>query len=67
MGMNRLAESALRAAGGDPSRLGTDFCALCGKPATEFKDYLSEVEHKISGMCQLCQDEFFTDSIVDDN
>tara|TARA_Y100000004_G_scaffold191989_1_gene251756 strand:+ start:243 stop:443 length:201 start_codon:yes stop_codon:yes gene_type:complete len=34
-------------------------CTLCSKPATEFKDALSEKEFTISGMCQSCQDSFF--------
>jgi CRISPR/Cas system-associated protein Cas10 (large subunit of type III CRISPR-Cas system) len=34
-------------------------CTLCGKPAVSFDDALSEKEFKISGLCQLCQDEMF--------
>jgi hypothetical protein len=37
------------------------FCTICGGPATEFKDKLSEKEFTISGMCQKCQDEVFSD------
>ena len=37
------------------------FCTICGGPATEFKDELSEKEFTISGMCQKCQDGFFVD------
>jgi len=31
----------------------------CSKPATEFRDTLSEKEFKISGLCQNCQDRIF--------
>jgi len=31
----------------------------CGKPATEFKDTISEKEFTISGFCQTCQDKVF--------
>lgn len=36
-----------------------DLCNLCGKPATDFRDELSEREYRISGMCQQCQDKVF--------
>lgn len=38
-------------------------CPTCQKPVNEeqFKDELSVKEFKISGMCQACQDEVFTD------
>lgn len=32
----------------------------CGKPATTFRDDLSEREYQISGLCQVCQDALFT-------
>jgi len=32
----------------------------CGKPATKFSDALSAKEYTISGLCQECQDGFFT-------
>lgn len=38
-------------------------CPFCGKkidPA-EFRDELSRREFDISGMCQACQDDFFSD------
>ena len=35
-------------------------CVSCGLPATEFRDDLSRREYKISGLCQVCQDEVFT-------
>jgi hypothetical protein len=34
-------------------------CPTCGGPAVEFRDALSVKEHKLSGMCQKCQDEVF--------
>ena len=37
-------------------------CPFCGKTVKEkeFKDKLSLKEFKISGICQNCQNEFFT-------
>ena len=33
-------------------------CPLCGaKPPFEFKDVLSVKEHRITGICQKCQDD----------
>ena len=37
----------------------TATCAICGGPATNFRDQLSRKEFGISGMCQKCQDNFF--------
>jgi len=34
-------------------------CVICKKEAKVFKDNLSRVEYKISGMCQECQDKVF--------
>ena len=34
-------------------------CVLCGNDAVKFTDELSKREFKISGMCQVCQDNFF--------
>lgn len=46
-----------------PEAIRLGFCALpplgCGKPATGFRDALSEREYGISGMCQECQDEIW--------
>ena len=36
-----------------------DVCALCRKPATNFRDALSRKEFSIGGMCQQCQDKVF--------
>lgn len=35
-------------------------CPICKAVPGPFKDELSKKEFKISGMCQECQDEFFT-------
>jgi len=36
-------------------------CPFCQKPVkeSEFKDELSRKEFKISGICQVCQDDMF--------
>jgi uncharacterized CHY-type Zn-finger protein len=34
-------------------------CIFCGKSAKNFRDELSRKEYKISGLCQVCQDEVF--------
>ena len=38
-------------------------CPFCGETINmdDFKDDLSRREFEISGMCQKCQDDFFTD------
>lgn len=36
-------------------------CTCCKKPILGFRDALSEKEYRISGMCQHCQDQVFTD------
>ena len=36
-------------------------CVFCHKSITSFKDELSLKEFGISGMCQKCQDEIFTE------
>lgn len=36
-----------------------DVCTVCGEPAIEFEDGLSEREYAISGMCQKCQNKVF--------
>ena len=38
-----------------------DYCTICRKPATDFRDDLSRKEYTLSGFCQTCQDDFFTD------
>ena len=35
-------------------------CPTCGGPIDKFRDELSQREYRISGMCQVCQDEVFT-------
>ena len=42
--------------------IGKGECPFCGKEIdfeTEFRDYLSRKEYKISGLCQACQDGAF--------
>jgi uncharacterized CHY-type Zn-finger protein len=34
-------------------------CPFCGIKPDTFKNELSIKEYKISGMCQVCQDNFF--------
>jgi hypothetical protein len=34
-------------------------CVICKGSANKFSDYISEKEFRISGMCQMCQDEVF--------
>lgn len=41
-------------------------CACCHKIAVAFTDELSVAEYKISGLCQVCQDDLFAES-EDDN
>lgn len=36
-------------------------CTICNQRITEFKNLSSEREYEISGMCQACQDEIFSD------
>jgi hypothetical protein len=36
-------------------------CAMCNEPVGEFRDGNSRREFRISGMCQVCQDDFFCD------
>lgn len=42
-------------------------CVGCGKAATVFRDMLSEKEYGISGLCQRCQDEIFTEDMRDED
>lgn len=34
-------------------------CVMCGGPALEFRNELSQKEYSISCMCQTCQDDSF--------
>lgn len=36
-----------------------DVCVSCGGSATEFKDAISVKEYRMSGLCQICQEEVF--------
>lgn len=40
-----------------------DYCVICRKPAENFRDELSLKEFTMSGMCQTCQDEVFTEPV----
>ena len=43
-------------------RVSEEGCQTCSKEyPLHFKDYISYNEFKLSGMCQKCQDEVFTD------
>lgn len=35
-------------------------CVICGSDAIKFRDAISRREYGISGMCQICQDGFFS-------
>lgn len=37
-------------------------CPTCGNKPGAFKDALSQHEFTISGLCQKCQDEIFTEN-----
>jgi len=37
-------------------------CPFCGNVPVYFKDELSYKEWEISGLCQDCQDDFFTEN-----
>lgn len=36
-------------------------CPLCNKEIGSFRDAISVREYQISGLCQECQDKFFTE------
>ena len=40
-------------------------CLRCGRPAKGFTDFSSELEYRISALCQSCQNECFSRSAVD--
>jgi len=40
-------------------QIAAGLCMWCPKDALVFKDDLSKVEYRISGMCQECQDKTF--------
>ena len=43
------------------ARIAEGVCTICYGEAKKFNDAKSEKEHKQSGMCQSCQDDFFCD------
>lgn len=36
-------------------------CPVCNQPINGFRDAQSEREYNISGLCQSCQDDMFTE------
>jgi hypothetical protein len=42
-----------------------NICLRCGRPANGFSDGSSELEYRISALCQSCQDECFSRAAVD--
>jgi hypothetical protein len=60
--MNSL-EKILEAAGRlrDFRVLNPTLCPACHDGCIEFRDTLSVAENKISGLCQKCQDEVFSE------
>ncbi len=40
-----------------------DICVTCGEEARLFEDDLSRKEYTISGMCQLCQNKVFPETL----
>lgn len=56
-------EQIMRAAGLDKEveRIKRNLCPFCNKQIIpgSFRDSLSEREFQISGLCQMCQDDFF--------
>jgi len=62
--MNRFLENFSKAMFGGVGRaasIAQNTCVECKGDASSFDDALSEKEYTISGKCQPCQDEFFTD------
>jgi len=56
-------EQIMRAAGFDKEveKVKRNLCPVCKKQIIpgSFRDSLSEKEFQISGLCQICQDDFF--------
>ena len=44
-----------------PEAIKSDRCVFCKGSATAFTDEVSRREYSISGMCQICQDDFFNE------
>jgi len=44
---------------GRSAAIETDHCSNCHKEAIEFRDEKSYQEYRISGLCQVCQDDVF--------
>lgn len=45
-------------------RVEQDKCPVCAQPISEigFTDDLSKIEYSISGLCQECQDDIFSEN-----
>jgi Zn-dependent M32 family carboxypeptidase len=60
---NSFKKNVLKTFGFDTEveRVETKRCPFCGMPVNDedFRDELSRKEARISGICQLCQDEVF--------
>lgn len=44
---------------GTKAAIAEDRCPVCKNDIDGFRDHLSQKEYRISGLCQLCQDEVF--------
>jgi len=40
--------------------MASNSCVICSKPAGEFRSALVKLEYECSGICQLCQDVYFS-------
>lgn len=47
--------------GKEVEKVKAGLCPFCGQSPGEFRDELSKREFSISGLCQSCQDETFTE------
>lgn len=44
---------------GTKEKVANSICPTCNNKLTGFRDGISRKEHKLSGMCQGCQDSVF--------
>jgi DNA-directed RNA polymerase subunit RPC12/RpoP len=58
-GIKNLMNQLSKLVGGSGNIDLEDVCTTCNNKVGTFKDELSKKEHKISGMCQNCQDRIF--------
>lgn len=61
--LQKLKDDAARSIGGRTKAEAHEqaVCVFCQGAVTGFRDALSSKEYGISGMCQSCQDDFFTE------